>query len=156
MPKRLLAACALLCLTACSLLAPKFEKPTLSVVSVRLLGGNLMQQTFLATFAIQNPNARALPVSGLHAELAVGGEAIAAGVTNRPFLVPAGGETEFDMTITANLAASIFKLLKKLGPDADSLEYQLTGAASIDLPFLRDLPFHQNGTLALKGDNVTR
>jgi len=31
------------------------------------------------------------------------------------------------------------------------LDYDLTGAASIDLPFLRNLPFHQSGTLKLPG-----
>jgi hypothetical protein len=34
---------------------------------------------------------------------------------------------------------------------ADTVDYDLTGAASIDLPFLRDLPFHQTGSFSLKG-----
>ena len=50
--------------------------------------GNLLQQSFLVKFEIQNPNDRAMPVSGLHAELNVGGERIASGVSNRAFVVP--------------------------------------------------------------------
>jgi hypothetical protein len=34
---------------------------------------------------------------------------------------------------------------------ADAIDYDLQGAASIELPFLRDLPFHQTGSLSLKG-----
>ena len=52
-------------------------------------GGNLLQQNFAVKLKIQNPNDRALPVSGLHAELNVGGEQIASGVSNRAFVVPA-------------------------------------------------------------------
>jgi hypothetical protein len=33
---------------------------------------------------------------------------------------------------------------------SESIDYDLTGAASIDLPFLRNLPFHQTGNLSLK------
>ncbi len=51
-----------------------------------------------------------LPVSGLHAELNVGGEQIASGVSNRAFVVPAHGQSEFDMTITANMALAMLKL----------------------------------------------
>ena len=46
---------AALLLAACSLIAPKFEKPNLSVVSIRLVGGNLLQQNFLVKLYIQNP-----------------------------------------------------------------------------------------------------
>jgi len=41
------------------------------VVGIELVGGNLLQQNFLVKFNVQNPNDRALPVTGLHAELNV-------------------------------------------------------------------------------------
>jgi hypothetical protein len=31
------------------------------------------------------------------------------------------------------------------------VDYDLTGAASIDLPFFHDLPFHQTGSFPLRG-----
>jgi LEA14-like dessication related protein len=135
---------------ACSLLAPKFERPTLSVASVEMVNGNLFQQNFLVTFDIQNPNDRALPVTSLHAELNVGGEKFASGVTNRAFVVPAHGATQFDMTITANMALALVKLGQKSGQHPDSIDYDMTGGASIDLPFMRDLPFHQSGSFPLR------
>jgi LEA14-like dessication related protein len=133
----------------CSLLTPKFERPTLSVSSVEMVSGNLFQQNFLVTFDIQNPNDRALPVTSLHAELTVGGDKFASGVTNRSFVVPAHGATQFDMTITANMAMALLKLGQKSGQHSDSIDYDMTGAANIDLPFMRDLPFHQSGSFAL-------
>ncbi|MGO8829223.1 MAG: LEA type 2 family protein [Steroidobacteraceae bacterium] len=137
----------LLCTAAC---AAKFERPNLTVVGIDMKSGNLLQQTFLVKFQIQNPNDRDLPVSGLHAELNVGGEQIASGVSNRAFVVPAHGQSEFDMTITANMALAMLKLANQ---HADSIDYEVTGAASLDLPFMHDLPFHQNGSFPLKGSH---
>jgi LEA14-like dessication related protein len=140
-----------LCLVACSLVAPRFERPTVSVTGIELVNGNLLQQNFRVKFNIQNPNDRALPVSGLHAALSVGGEHVAQGQNERAFLVPAKGDADFDMMITANMALALLKLANKMDQHADSIEYDVSGAASIDLPFLRDLPFHQTGSFSLKG-----
>jgi LEA14-like dessication related protein len=147
----LMVVACMLCLAACSLVTPKFNRPNVSVVSVEMRSGNLLQQNFAVKLNIQNPNDRALPVSGLHVELNVGGEQIASGVSDRAIVVPAFGESEFDMTIKANMALALLKLANKMDQQSDSIDYDLTGAASIDLPFLRDLPFHQTGSFSLKG-----
>jgi LEA14-like dessication related protein len=135
---------------ACSLMAPHFEKPILSVVGIELVGGNLLQQNFLVKFNVQNPNDRVLPVAGLHAELNVLGERVASGVVDRAFVVPAHGSSEFDMTIRASLAMVLFKLKQNRDRGSDDIDYELTGAASIDLPLLRELPFRQRGVFSLK------
>jgi len=140
-----------LCLVACSLVTPKFERPTVSVTGIELVNGNLLQQNFRVKFNIQNPNDRALPVSGLHAALSVGGEHVAQGQNERAFVVPAKGDADFDMMITANMALALLKLANKMDQHGDSIDYEVSGAASIDLPFLRDLPFHQTGSFSLKG-----
>ena len=139
-----------LCLVACSLMTPRFERPTVSVAGIELVNGNLLQQHFRVKFNIQNPNDRALPVRGLHATLSVGGEQIAQGQNDHAFVVPAQGDIAFDMMITANMALAVLKFADKLDQHADSIDYDLSGAASIDLPFLRDLPFHQSGSFSLK------
>jgi LEA14-like dessication related protein len=143
MPKQLLLA-LLLCVAACS---PKFERPNITVVSIEMQHGNLLQQNFQVRFHIQNPNDRALPVKGVRAELSVGGDRVASGVRNRAFVVPPLGDTDFDMTITASLAMALLKLANQ---PTDSIDYEVTGAASLDLAFLSNLPFHQNGSFSLK------
>src|ERR1700716_4146640 len=110
-------------LGACSLMTPKFERPTLSVAGIELVSGNLLQQQFRVKFNIQNPNHRALPVSGLHASLSVGGEHVAEGRNDRAFVVPAKGDVDFDMMITANLALALLKLSHKMDQHADSIDY---------------------------------
>jgi LEA14-like dessication related protein len=138
-------------LSACSLMAPKFNRPNISVIGIEMRGGNLLQQNFAVKLNIQNPNDRALPVRGLRTELTVGGELIASGVSDRAVVIPAFGESEFDMTIRANLGMALLQLAGKANSGADSIDYDLTGTASIDLPFLRSLPFRQSGTLKLSG-----
>jgi hypothetical protein len=80
-----------------------------------------------------------------------GGEHIAQGQNDRAFVVPARGDVDFDMMITANMALALLKLSHEMDQHADSIDYDVSGAASIDLPFLRDLPFHQTGSFSLKG-----
>ena len=139
-----------LMLSGCSGFAPKFTRPNITVISVEMRGGNILQQSFAVKLNIQNPNDRALPVRGLHTELNVGGDQIASGVSDRAIIVPAFGEAEFDMSINANIALALLKLADKANQHADSIDYDITGVASIDLPFLRNLPFHQTGSFALK------
>ena len=139
-----------LSLAACSLMTPKFERPALSVAGIELVSGNLLQQQFRVKFNIHNPNDRALPVRGLHASLSVAGEHVADGHNDRAFVVPARGNVDFDLMITANLALAALKLANKMEQSADSIDYDLSGAASIDLPFLRDLPVHQTGSFSLR------
>lgn len=138
-------------LSACAAIAPKFEKPNLSVANIEMLNGNLVQQNFRVTFKIQNPNDRALPVNGLHAQLKVNGESIASGVSNHAFVVPALGESEFDMNISANMALALLKFANQSNGQMNGVDYDLVGSVSINLPFLRDLPFAEHGSFALDG-----
>ncbi|MFI4888988.1 MAG: LEA type 2 family protein [Steroidobacterales bacterium] len=137
----LLAACVFV--AACT---PHFEKPVLSVVKIEYRGGNILQQDFQVSFNIHNPNARTLPVSGLEARLSVDGDTIASGSSNRAFVVPAMGDGQFDLSIRADMATGLLKLLGH----RDELGYELTGTVSLDLPFFRSMPFHQSGVLPLR------
>jgi LEA14-like dessication related protein len=148
MPRWLGALGVPLLLSACSLIAPKFEKPVVSVLGVELVGGNFLQQNFLLKLNIENPNKRALPVTSLHADLSVLGDPVASGVNSRSFIVPARGSAQFDMTITANMAVVLLKLAGRGDKRSDPIDYELTGEASIDLPFLRNVPFRQHGALS--------
>lgn len=120
----------------------------MSVDRIEWLSGNLMQQNFRLTLDVQNPNDRALPVTRLSAQLSVAGQRVATGASTRGFVVPAQGHTLFDMTVAANMAAVLLQLAGRTD-GAQSMDYDLTGSASVDLPLLHDLPFRQRGTLPL-------
>jgi hypothetical protein len=60
------------------------------------------------------------------------------------------------VTITANMALALLKLSQAADKHSDSIDYEMTGAANIDLPFMRDLPFHQSGSFSLRGGSDSR
>lgn len=139
-----------LILPGCAVFAPQFVRPDLSVVAIEMRGGNLWQQNFVVTLQIHNPNDRALPVDRVDANLTLGGEAVASGVTSRAFVVPAHGATRFRMLITAHMAAGILKIAERVDAHQQAIDYQLSGTVRLRLPFLRTLPFRETGSLPLQ------
>ena len=49
-------------------------------------------------------------------------------------MVAAQGSTQFDITITANMALALLKLAGRSDPRSDNIDYDLSGAASIASP----------------------
>jgi LEA14-like dessication related protein len=140
---RMLVTCVALGLSGCSLFAPKLEKPTLSVIDVQMLKGDLWHQELKVRLRVQNPNDRALPIKGLAYQLDVDGQDFAHGVSGESFVVPARGEAEFDMSVSANTASM---LVRVLGQGGDSLDYRLTGKIALSAGLWRSLSFDEHGT----------
>lgn len=130
-------------LSGCSLFVPKLEKPTLSVANIQLVKGDLWHQELKVRLRVQNPNDRALSVKGISYELTVDGEEFAHGLSGDSFVVPALGEAEFDMSVSANMASM---LVKVLGQGGNTLDYQLTGKIALSAGLLRSVPFNEHGT----------
>jgi LEA14-like dessication related protein len=141
--KRTVIALLALGLSGCSLFVPKIEKPTLSVVSVQLLKSDLFHQELKVRMRVQNPNDRALPVKGIAYELDVDDQEFAHGISGASFVVPALGEAEFDMSVSANMASL---LVKVLGQGGDTVEYRITGKVSLSAGLLRSVSFNERGT----------
>jgi len=134
-------------LGGCSLFVPKFETPQLSVVNVEMQKADLWEQRMKVRMRVVNPNDRPIPVKGLTVALEVAGQDLAHGVSGASFNVPARGEAEFDMNMTANMAGTIISLLSH-GTDS-SVEYHLVGRVSLSEGLLRTIPFDQHGTFNL-------
>ncbi len=140
----------LLPLAACASLGPKLEAPRLSVVSVGMLSADLFSQQFRVRLHVQNPNSRAIPVKGIDYELFLEGDSFAEGVSGEPFVVPALGESEFDMTVRTNFVSSIGRLMSRMnGREGNRISYAITGKVVVDLPFVGDLPFKDSGSVDL-------
>jgi LEA14-like dessication related protein len=127
----------------------KFEKPTLDVVDVQLLKSDLLQQQLRLRMRVQNPNDRPLPVKGITYALAVAGDAFARGESEREFVVPARGSAEFDVSVTANAATTLLKLLAE-GRKLDAVDYRLTGKVALSAGMLRTIPFDEKGKIRLR------
>jgi len=143
-----LAASAML--GGCSLFVPKFETPQLSVVNVELQKADLWEQRMKVRMRVVNPNDRPIPVKGLTCALEVAGQELAHGVSGASFLVPALGEAEFDMNMTANMASAIIKLLGRGNDAGDEIDYRVSGKISLSEGLLRSIPFEDRGKFKLR------
>jgi LEA14-like dessication related protein len=144
----LLAALASLALGGCASTL-QLEAPKLSVVSMKMQSADIFSQRVLVRMRVMNPNTRELPIKGLTYRIEVNDAELANGVSDTPFVVPAMGEAEFDVNLTANLASALSQLLGKRG-SSDTLDYRLIGNVALSSGFLRRIPFDERGSVKLK------
>jgi LEA14-like dessication related protein len=141
--RRFLIAVLVLGISGCSLFVPKFERPTLSVVGVQFLKSDLWHQELRVRMRVQNPNDRSLPVKGILYQLDIEGQELAHGVSGDSFVVPALGDAEFDMSVSANMANMLFKLLNR---NTTQVQYRIYGKISLSAGLLRSIRFDDKGT----------
>jgi LEA14-like dessication related protein len=145
-----IAALAVVALCAsCSSLAPKVDPPRLTIVSVGMVSADMFAQQFRVRLHVQNPNDRDLPVNGIEYQLFLEGDSFAEGTAARPFVIPAMGETEFEMTVNTNFMSSIGRLLSRLN-GRDRIQYVFEGKVQTKLGLVRSLPFQETGTVEFK------
>jgi LEA14-like dessication related protein len=141
-------------LSGCSVFGPKLEAPDLRIVGVEIVKSDLFEQRLKARMRVQNPNARSLDVRGLTYTIEVGGEEFGRGMSGNSFSVPAMGEAEFDMIITANMAGTLLRLASKAsqgtGNTPEQLDYRIVGKVSLASGMLRTIPFEEKGSFRLK------
>jgi len=134
---------ALLSASGCSLLAPHLERPELSVIGVQLLKGDLLHQELKVRLQVHNPNDRELPIKRLAYALDLDGQQFAHGESYASFVVPARGDAEFDMSVSANLASVVLRVLSQSG---NELPYHISGEITLSSGLLRAIPFDDRGT----------
>lgn len=143
-----LAAVAALVSSGCASTL-RLEAPKLSVVSLKMQSADIFSQRVLVRMRVLNPNARALPIKGITYRIEVNGAELAEGASNTPFEVPALGEAEFDVQLTANLASALAQFLARRGSQ-DAIEYRLVGSVALSSGLLRRIPFDERGSINLK------
>jgi len=136
------------CLAACSAFAPKIEVPQLSLVRIGMMSADIFNQQFLVRVHVENPNDRELPVRGIDYKLFLEGDSFAEGMSSKPFVVPAKGETEFDMTVRTNFVSGIGRLMSRLN-GRDQVQYVIEGKVLTDLGMAKKIPFQETGTVSL-------
>lgn len=141
-------ALMLVSLTACSSLAPKLETPRLTIINVAMTSGDVFSQNFLVHLNVQNPNDRELSIKGIDYKLFLQGDSFAEGVSGAPFVVPALGEKEFDLTVRTNFVSSIGRLLTRLN-GKKTVEYVLEGKVMLQSGMIRSIPFRESGSVDL-------
>jgi LEA14-like dessication related protein len=144
---RAMLTCAMLALlSGCATM--QLETPRLQVIDVGLLGGDLLQQQLRLRMRVQNPNDVALQVRGISYEVQLAGETFADGESERDFVIPALGETEFNVDVTANAAAAVLRLLGSR--DRGNPQYRVLGTVKLAKGLIRTIPFDHSGELKLR------
>jgi LEA14-like dessication related protein len=145
---RVLVIFLFLVAAGCSSLGPQLDPPRLTIVRVAMTSADIFSQQFLVRLHVQNPNDRDLPVRGIDYQLFLQGDSFAEGMSNKAFVVPALGETEFDMTVRTNFVSGIGRLLSRLN-GRDQVEYVIEGKVLTDLGLVKKIPFQESGTVSL-------
>jgi LEA14-like dessication related protein len=127
----------------------KLEPPQLSVVTMKVQSADILSQRLQLRLRVVNPNDRELPIKGITYRIEVEGDPLAEGLTDAPFVVPANGEAEFDMQVTANLAGTLARYLMR-GSTPDVVNYRMVGKVALSSGFLRSIPFDERGSVKLK------
>jgi LEA14-like dessication related protein len=136
-------------LTGCATLTPHFSAPHLSIVGVSILDIHRDEQRFKVRMHVQNPNTLALPIKSINYTLQLEGDDFGTGAATDAFVVPASGETDFDMTVTTHLAFSLLTLLPRLKDHSQSISYRATGTIKTGLAFMTVVPFDERGQFSL-------
>jgi LEA14-like dessication related protein len=145
--RRLLPGVCML-LAGCAALMPRLVPPQLDVTGVSLAGTDLAHTQIAVQLHVTNPNARVIRVQGIDCTLALAGTQFAQGATDAPFVVPASGATDFQVTLNADLATAMTIMLGQLG--ARDVAYTVSGQAHLAEGLIRNLPFRKEGRLALR------
>ena len=144
----LLALCAL---GGCaSLPEDLIARPEVELRDVAVVGLGFNNQTFLLSFAVSNPNPFPLPVKTVSYGIRLDGQTFASGETPSEFSVPAGGDTQFAISVELDLLRTAPQLLTILreGSRRD-IPYALQGRFGIDLPTTPSVTYRTDGAIRL-------
>ena len=146
-PVALALALAALLLQSCVSMAPKLQPPTLTVTSITLAGGSLDRQQMHLTLHVVNPNAREISIRGIECQVDLEDQPFASGTTDAAFALPASGEADFGLNVTANLNNALAALVS--GLTHRSVDYHLYGQVHLGAGIVRTIPFEQRGRVRL-------
>jgi LEA14-like dessication related protein len=143
-----LGAVAALALVGCAGIPRDLKTPEVSFLGLRSVEASVFEQKLEVRMKVHNPNEIELPVNGLDVDIELADEPFAHGVSARQFVVPARGEAEFDMIVTANAATALLKIASGDRKSGD-VDYRLKGRLSTRIGMLRTIPFEESGTLPM-------
>jgi LEA14-like dessication related protein len=148
-PARLLMLVMLaLTLSACASVS-SLEAPEVQVTGLTLLEAEpgSMEQRFLVSLRLTNPNNRSIVIDGLDFELDVNDRRLARGVTGERFELPRLGEAHTNVIVSTSLF-DVLRQVMALGSRREgTLDYRLRGRLHLGSGLVRTLPFDHRGQL---------
>jgi len=148
--KALLGLCiCLLGLQACSSLPRQLAPPRAEVVELRILQAGFDGQRFAVRLDLFNPNPVPIPVRFIEFDVRLSGEGLLDGRSVAPFTLPAGGTEVVEVEIFSNLVSSATRLLAVVQGPSNTLEYEVQGQLTLDVPLREPLGFYHRGQVPL-------
>lgn len=146
---------ALTMLSACASLPESLvSTPEVRLQNVQVMGLGFTGQTFLLSFDVHNPNPFPLPVNHVSYGLRLDGHRFASGRTASEFSVPAGGDSEFAISVELNLLSTAPQLLSVVkNRSRTEIPYELEGQLGIDIPMTPPISYRSNGAIRLNSSN---
>ena len=136
-------------LSSCGLLTSKPESPRLTLVGLKLISVELLEQRYQVSVRVKNPNDFELLIRGIDFRLDINDQAFADGVSKQSVTVPPYGEVVMGFEVTSNLL-QVFRQFQSLQEDRSStLQYRINGSLAIGVGIWRKLPFDYAGELQL-------
>jgi len=142
------AVLALALLAGCASTGSFEHSPRVTLVHLEPVQIRLLEQRYLATIRVQNPNPVALPIDGLEYTVRVNGSEFANGVSRQRVTVPARGEK----TLQVGLRSTTLKLLEQVRRFAEAggaLRYAIRGTLGVE-GLANGIPFDHDGEIDLR------
>lgn len=134
--------------TGCASMTGLSEAPRISLVSISPAGIRLLEQRFLVSLRIQNPNDRDITIRGLDYEIVVNDKVFARGVSGKPVSVAAWSDTTAEVEVVTSLDRIMEQLRGLATRGKPTIDYAISGHVSVDgIPF--PVPFEYQDSLAL-------
>lgn len=127
--------------------------PRVQLRDVQVLGLGFKNQTFLLSFDISNPNPFALPVDAVSYAVRLDGQRFASGETASDFSVPAGGNSEFAISVDLDLLQTAPQLLSIVRDGVrKDIGYELEGQLTVGIPLAPPVSYRSSGTIRLHSE----
>jgi LEA14-like dessication related protein len=146
----LLVLVGCLLLAGCASLSGTFEQPRVAVAGLTLEDANLLSQTFGVRLRIDNPNDYRIKVDGADVRIALNGQPLAQGLSNRSVSIPRYGSANLEISATTELLGLLQQILV-LGT-RQNVDYEVSGHMNLGRGFLagtQRFPFRLRGVLDL-------
>ena len=134
--------------SSCATVPKDLRAPDVEVMRIEMQSSDMFAQHFKVRLKVQNPNEIEMPIKSLDYKLLLMGDSFGEGMSEQPFVLPANGDAEFDMTLTTNFVSSLGRLISRVGGSKlEKIEYEIAGKVVLGKGFVRKLPFDHKGTV---------
>mgnify|MGYP001813082248 CR=1 FL=1 len=126
------------------------KKPVVELRDIEVVGLGFKAQTFLLTFDVSNPNPFPLPLNSIEYQLKLDGQRFASGATPCDMAIPAGGNSDFAISVELDLLSTAPQLLTLVRDSKRyDIPYELKGEFGIDVPLVPTITYRTNGSIRL-------